>query len=164
MNIERQIEFDKIKEIWAELAVTDSAKERIRKVSLYFSEKELKKQLKDTTDARFLIEKLGMPPLQNMTEIKAALLAAEKGDCLTPYQLERVEKALVIIRRLKDYLVRGKIYQNSLAYYYENLDELSELRCEIAGKIRKERIYASDEEKPFIREFIVLHLLSGRIV
>ncbi|MDY6328900.1 MAG: DNA mismatch repair protein MutS [Lachnospiraceae bacterium] len=147
MNIERQIEFDKIKEIWAELAVTDSAKERIRKVSLYFSEKELKKQLKDTTDARFLIEKLGMPPLQNMTEIKAALLAAEKGDCLTPYQLERVEKALVIIRRLKDYLVRGKIYQNSLAYYYENLDELSELRCEIARKIRNGTVddYASKE-------------------
>ncbi len=147
MNIERQIEFDKIKEIWAELAVTDSAKERIRKVSLYFSEKELKKQLKDTTDARFLIEKLGLPPLQNMTEIKAALLAAEKGDCLTPYQLERVEKALVIIRRLKDYLVRGKIYQNSLAYYYENLDELSELRCEIAGKIRNGTVddYASKE-------------------
>lgn len=35
---------------------------------------------------------------------------------------------------------------------------------EIAGKIRKERIYASDEEKPFIREYIDLHLLSGRIV
>lgn len=30
MNIERQIEFDKVKEIWAELAVTDWAKERIR--------------------------------------------------------------------------------------------------------------------------------------
>ena len=86
MNIERQIEFDKVKEIWAELAVTDWAKERIREATLFFSETELKKKLRDTTDARFLIEKLGMPPLQNMTEIKEALLIAEKGDCLTPYQ------------------------------------------------------------------------------
>ena len=127
MNIERQIEFDKVKEIWAELAVTDWAKERIREATLFFSETELKKKLRDTTDARFLIEKLGMPPLQNMTEIKEALLIAEKGDCLTPYQLERVEMVLVVIRRLKDYLARGKMYQNSLSYYDENLDELSEL-------------------------------------
>lgn len=136
MNIERQIEFDKVKEIWVELAVTDLAKERIREAGIYFSETELKKQLKDTTDARFLIEKLGTPPLQNMTEVKEALLIARKGDCLTPYQLERIEKALVVIRRLKDYFARGKLYHNSLAYYDENLDELSELSREIAVKIR----------------------------
>jgi len=147
MNIDRQIEFDKVKEIWAELAVTDSAKEIISEATPVFSETELKKKLRDTTDARFLIEKLGMPPLQNMTEIKEALLAAEKGDCLTPYQLERVEKVLVVIRRLKDYLTRGRIYQNSLAYYDENLDELSELSREIAAKIRNEAVddYASKE-------------------
>lgn len=68
MNIARQIEFDKIKEKWAELALTDWAKERIRAATLYFSEAELLKQLKDTTDARELIEKLGTPPLQNMSE------------------------------------------------------------------------------------------------
>lgn len=145
MNIERQIEFDKVKEIWAELAITDWAKERIREATLYFSKTELIKQLRDTTDSRFLIEKLGMPPLQNITEIKEDLLIAEKGDCLTPYQLERVEKVLVVIRRLKDYLARGKMYQNSLAYYDENLDELSELRREIAVKIRNGAVdnYAS---------------------
>ena len=89
MKIERQIEFDKVKDRWAELAVTDWAKETIREATLYFSESELKKKLKDTSDARMLIEKLGMPPLQNMTEIKEGLLIAEKGDCLTPYQLGR---------------------------------------------------------------------------
>jgi len=145
MNIERQIEFDKVKEIWADLAITDWAKEKIREAGLYFSENELRKQLRDTTDARFLIEKLGTPPLQNITEIKEVLLIAEKGDCLTPYQLERVEKVLVAIKRLKDYLARGKMYQNSLAYYDENLDELSELSREICNKIRNGAVddYAS---------------------
>ena len=47
MNIERQIEFDKVKDIWAELAITDWAKEKIREATLYFSETELKKQLRD---------------------------------------------------------------------------------------------------------------------
>lgn len=156
MNIERQIEFDKVKEIWAELAITDWAKERIKEATLYFSETELKKQLRDTTDARFLIEKLGMPPLQNMTEIKEVLLIAEKGACLTPYQLERVEKVLVVIRRLKDYLERGKMYQNSLAYYDENLDELSELSREIAVKIRNGAVddYASKELEQIRKQII----------
>ena len=156
MNIERQIEFDRVKEIWAELAITDWAKERISEATLFFSENELKKQLRDTTDARFMLEKLGMPPLQNMTEIKEALLIAKKGECLTPYQLERVEKALVVIKRLKDYLERGKMYQNSLAYYDENLDELSELGKEIAVKIRNGAVddYAS-KDLEHIRKQIV---------
>lgn len=147
MDIERQIEFDKVKELWAGLAVTDWAKERIREASLYFSESELRKQLRDTTDARSLIEKLGTPPLQNISEIKEVLLIAEKGDCLTPYQLERIEKVLVATKRLKDYLARGRMYDNSLAYYDENLDCLSELGNEISDKIRNGAVddYASKE-------------------
>ena len=67
MNIERQIEFDKVKDIWADLAITDWAKEKIREVTFCLSENELRRQLKDTTDARALIEKLGTPPLQNIS-------------------------------------------------------------------------------------------------
>lgn len=147
MNIERQIEFDKVKEMWAELAVTDSAAERIREADVCFSEDELRKQLRDTSDARELIEKIGTPPLQNISEVKDVLLIAEKGECLSPYQLERVEKVLVAVRRLKDYLDRGKMLQNSLAFYEENLDPVSELREEICGKIRNGAVddYASRE-------------------
>lgn len=147
MNIERQIEFDKVKDIWADLAVTDWAREKIKGANMCFSENELKRQLRDTTNARLLIEQLGTPPLQNISEIKEILLIAEKGACLTAYQLERVERVLVSIKRLKDYLARGKIYQNSLAYYDENLDAVSELGQEISCKIRNGVVddYASKE-------------------
>lgn len=156
MNIERQIEFDKVKEIWSELAITDWAKEKIREASLFFSENELKKQLKDTTDARFLIEKLGTPPFQNITEIKEVLLIAKKGDCLTPYQLERVERVLVVIKRLKDYLSRGKVFQNSLAYYDENLNIIADLGQEISQKIRNEEVddYASKELEQIRKQIV----------
>lgn len=149
MKIEKQIEFDKIKEIWINLAVTQAAKEQIQETAFCLSERELRKQLKDTTDSRKLIEKLGTPPLQSVTEIKDILQAAEKGDCLTPYQLERVEKVLVAIRRLKDYLERGKMYQNTLAYYEENLKDVPEIREEISRQIRGGNVddYASEELK-----------------
>ena len=136
MNIENQIEFDQVKNMWMELAVTEWAKEKIRDVSFYLDESELRKQLHDTTNSRALMEKLGTPPLQNLTEIKDIMMIAEKGDCLTPYQLERVQTLLAAIRRMKDYLERGKIFENPLAYYEENLDTLEELRTEISTQIR----------------------------
>lgn len=147
MNMEKQIEFDRVREMWAMSAVTDRAKEKIREAGLCFSESELRRQLKDTTDARNMMEKLGTPPLQNMTEIKEILSAAKKGDCLSPYQLERVEKVLVVIGRLKDYLARGKSGQNSLAFYEENLDAAPELKEEICSQIRGGEVddYASRE-------------------
>ena len=147
MNIEQQIEFDKIKETWMNLAVTAQAKERIKETSFYLSELELRKQLRDTTDARLLMEKMGTPPLQSVDEIKEILTAAEKGDCLTPYQLERVEAVLAAIRRLKDYLERGKLYDNPLSFYEENFDAQEELDEEIARQIRGGAVddYASKE-------------------
>ena len=156
MNIDKQIEFDKVKEIWAELAITDYAKEKIKSIELCFSENELNKELRDTTEAKELIEKAGNPPLQNITEIREVLMIAEKGDCLTPYQLERVEKVLVVVRRLKNYLSRGKAYQNSIAYYDENLDDISELGDEISNKIRGNMVddYASKELEQIRRQII----------
>ena len=147
MNIEQQIEFDKIKEIWMNLAVTAQAKKRIKETSFYLSELELRKQLRDTTDARLLMEKMGTPPLQSVDEIKDILTAAEKGDCLTPYQLERVEAVLAAVRRLKDYLERGKLYDNPLSFYEENFDAQEELSEEIARQIRGGAVddYASRE-------------------
>lgn len=136
MNIEKQIEFDKIKELWMNFAVTEWAKEKIKGITFYLNETELKKQLRVTTDSRKLMEKLGTPPLQNLTEIKDILVIAEKGGCLTPYQLERVERVLVAVRRLKEYLNRGKIFDNPLAYDEENLNALEELKEEIGSQIQ----------------------------
>ena len=78
--------------------------------------------------------------MQNVTEIKEILAISEKGDCLTPYQLERVERVLIIVERLKDYLSRGKEFSNPIAYYDENLAEEKELREEIRRQIRNEAV------------------------
>ena len=140
MNTEQQIEFDKVKEIWSELAVTAYGKEMIAETTIILDETELKRSLRETSNSKKMIEKLGEPPLQDVTEIKEILTAAQRGDCLTPYQLERVEKVLVVVERLRLYLARGKQYENPLAYYDENLDELSELRKEICSQIRNEEV------------------------
>ena len=140
MNTESQIEFNKVKNIWSELASTDYAKEQIKKADIILSERELRKALQDTTDSRELIEKLGNPPLQNVTEIREILTIAETGSCLTPYQLERVERVLVAVERMMDYLAQGKQYENALSYYDENLNSLLDLKDEISSQIRNEEV------------------------
>ena len=147
MNFETQIEFDKIKELWMSLAVTGYARENIRKAAFILSESSLRKQLRDTTNSRKMMEESGAPPLQNVEELREILTVSKKGDCLTPWQLERVETVLAVIRRLKDYLNRSKSSQNPLAYYEENLNAMEELREEISRQIRNESVddYASGE-------------------
>lgn len=147
MNIEKQLEFDKIREKWMNLAVTDKAVEEIRLTEICLDETDLRRKLRETSEGKELIEKLGMPPLQNVSEIKEIVTLAEKGSCLTPYQLERVEKVLIIMSRLKDYLKKGTSFGISLAYYEEQLYELDDLREEIRKQIRNGEVddYASKE-------------------
>ena len=79
MNLDKVLEFDKVKLRWKELAVTEYAHEKIDEAGFILSELECKSSLKDTTDARELIVKLGTPPLQNVTEIKEVMEIAKKG-------------------------------------------------------------------------------------
>ena len=121
MNIEKQIEFDKIKQKWIEFALTDKAIEEICHTEICLDEIELRRKLRETTEAKEFVERVGVPPLQNISEIKEIVVLAEKGSCLTPYQLERLEKVLIVMRRLRDYLKKGISFQNSLAYYEEQI-------------------------------------------
>lgn len=108
MEIEKAIEFDKIREKWRTLALTDAAKKQIDQTGLILSEGELKAALRNTTEAVLLLQKCGTPPLVSLEGMEEWLAIADKGDCLTVSMLEEVEKALVAVKRLKDYLNDGK--------------------------------------------------------
>ena len=56
MDIIKLLEFDQIRNQWKEFAVTESALDKIDRITYYLSESELRKNLQDTTDARNLIE------------------------------------------------------------------------------------------------------------
>lgn len=140
MDIEKVLELDQIKELWMGFALTEYAKDEIRKTVPVLSERELYAKQKETTEAKILIEKGGNPPLVSLTGIREWLEISKKGDCLSPLQLEEIEKALVAVMRLKDYLKRCRQYEVSLAYYDENLDCLEEVKEAIRLQIRSGRV------------------------
>lgn len=140
IKTQQQIEFDHIKEMWMQYALTQYAKDEIKNIEPYLSERELLAKQRETTEARIMLEKYGNPPLVSLTGIHELLEVAKKGDCLSAAQLEEVGKALVAVRRLKAYLEKCKVLDLSLPYFAENLDALGELEEEISSQIRSGEI------------------------
>ena len=151
VQTDKILEFDKVKEKWMELALTKWAKEKIKDTVPIMSENELLARQRETSEARELLEKSGNPPLVSLSGIRECIQTVVKGDCLSISQLEDIEKSLVAVMRLKNYLSRCKQWEISLAYYDENLDCLDNLKETIRMQIRNGRIddNASKDLKSF---------------
>lgn len=141
----RMLEFDQIIDKLLENACTLAAKERIKNLEPILSESEVRAQLRETSEARILLDRYGQPPITALDGIAELIERAEKESCLGPGELEKIGVTLTAVRRLKDYLDRGKACEISLPYYEENLDSLEEVREELNQKIRGGRVddYAS---------------------
>lgn len=132
---ENLIEFNKIKDLWMSLAMTDASKKQILEIVPYLSEAELLTKLRETTEGKHMIEKCGNPPVAALNGIIDLLEAAEKGGCLSIEELLSIEAALIAISRMKQYLKRGTTYQIPLAYFEENIQPIDEVREAIAATI-----------------------------
>ncbi|HOO28325.1 MAG TPA: DNA mismatch repair protein MutS, partial [Lachnospiraceae bacterium] len=137
---EQLIEFDRIKEQLAEFSCTQKGKQAAMQLKPYLSETEVRTGQRETSEARAMFEKCGNPPVTALEGIEEWIGAAQRGECLSPWQLEQIRAILNAVGRMKDYLNHCKQYQISLAYYEENLDSMEELRLEISEKIRGERV------------------------
>lgn len=134
------LEFNKIKEKLAEYACTEKARERIAALTAYLSESELEHSLKETTEARKILDLAGTPPLTSLDDMEKILITADQGGFLLPEQLEYVGSNLAAVRRLKDFLSRLKYLEMGLPYYEIDLNCMEDLREEIAVKIRSGRV------------------------
>lgn len=141
----KMLEFDKIISMLEDMACTEKAKEKIKELNPGLSEAEVKAWLKNTSEAVMMLENCGTPPITALEGISELMMMAGRGICLTAGQLEKIGAVLTAVKRLKDYLCRGKAYEISLPYYEENLDSLDEIRQELYDKIRNGRVddYAS---------------------
>lgn len=133
---EKTLEFDKIKELLEEYAVTESARKEIRQLHPELSQLKLTKLMRETTEARRIVESLGTPPIQETEEAGRALEVAEKEGLLYPEQLERMQVFAASGKRLKSYLQKAGETSAGLAAYGEEIAELEEIRMEINRCIR----------------------------
>lgn len=76
---EKTLEFDKIKAIWQEYAVTEKAKQKIAEIRPVLSRRELDVMLRETGQSRQLLEKCGTPPLAALNGMEENLSMAARG-------------------------------------------------------------------------------------
>lgn len=139
------VAFDEIIDFLAKQAHSPRARKMIYELRPYLSEAELRKNLKDTTQAREMLDAVGMPPTPAMENMEELLEKAARYELLLPEELEEIGMFLAAVKRMRDYLERGKNYRISLAYYDENLILLEGLKQELERCIRYGRVddYAS---------------------
>ena len=141
-DTEALLEFNKIKEIWKELALTEWARKQIDEAVPLMEETKVRARLRETTEAKKMMEVYGQPPPVSLEGGKGGPFLSKIGGCLTPEQLAAVS-------RMKQYLNRGKAAGISMAWYEENLDSCEELRRSIHEQIRNSRV--DDNASKFLK-------------
>ena len=160
MNNNKLLEFDTIQELLAAYALSPAAKEKCRKLSPYTSLQACKNRLKETTEAKKILECFGSPPLPIMAELKEILEICRKDALLSVEQLTAVSQFLSSCKRMKAYLTKAELLGTGISQYGKILDELPALLEELECSIRYGEIddFASTELKNLRRKIESCHI------
>lgn len=143
-------------------AFSANAKERITRMQPCLSELKLRKYIKDTSQARAMVQAYGTPPLPAMDHMDEYIKKTVAEALLLPEELEELCMFLNSVRRLKVYLKKGEEEQISLAFYNQNLEALNDLKEEIQRCIRNGRV--DDYASPYLKDIRKqIALLSEKI-
>lgn len=143
------LEFDIIKNMLAEYASTEYAKKRSAGLAPSVSVDECAERIKETTEAREILESVGNPPLPSMNGLDKIIVLAEKEGMLLPEQLDAVLIFLVSCRRMKLYLKKAEILDNTIALYGNTIHELNDLYEEIYRSIKNGEV--DDNASPALK-------------
>lgn len=148
------LEFNKIKEMLCEIAVSEKAKQKLSGLMPYMNEWEVNAKMNETTEARKVLDHIGSAPLASMKDLDMLLELAEKGAMLVPEQLSQVGLFINACKRMKSFLKRAESLGVGIAGYGSSINELAGLSDEIQNSIRNNRVddNASKELKDIRRK------------
>ncbi len=144
---EKALEFDTIRQMLAEYALCERAKERLRALAPTLSEAECRRRLAQTSDARAVLDACGAPPLVPMQDVEKTLALCAAGAMLLPGQLTQLARFSVACERMRAYLSRAAGGASFVAGYGGSMGGLRDLAEEIERCIRGEEIEASASPK-----------------
>lgn len=137
MNLsEKILEFDKVKEMLCDHALSEQARVRLGALSPYLDENECRRRMEETTAARKILDVCGTPPLTATTKINQILTLCQAGSMLVPEQLESVGQFVLSCNRMKGYLKKAETLDRTIACYGNSIADLTALQREIDRCIR----------------------------
>ncbi|MBQ6795910.1 MAG: endonuclease MutS2 [Clostridia bacterium] len=97
------LEFDKIKEMLINEAVTQGGKGRCESLLPMSDKYVLERALRETSEAESLIIKKGTPPISSVGEVKGSVMRAEAGGTLSPRELLNCAHVLRVAYEISSY-------------------------------------------------------------
>lgn len=134
------LEFDKILNLLCEQALSERVKEKIMLLKPYLNEKEVNNRINETTEAKMIIESIGIPPLASMKEIDKIVTLVQTNTMLLPEQLTCIAQFLMSCRRIKSYLKRTENIDTQIGTYGNSINSLDDLYNEIETNIVNNRV------------------------
>ena len=110
----RTLEFDKIREMLAAVALTEGARELALSLTPSSDIDEVVLRQRRTTDSKRLMNIKGMPPFGDVKDMETICDRADKGAILTPRELLDVANVLRTSRSLLEYIKVNKLFDTVL--------------------------------------------------
>lgn len=136
----KALEYNKILTMLSENAVSENAKHKLLELQPYLSQRDVNAKIKDTTEARKILDHIGSAPLASMKDIPMLLELAEKGAMLVPEQLNQIGLFINACKRMKSFLKRAESLGVDIAGYGGSISELILLSTEVQNTIRNNAI------------------------
>ncbi len=161
----KTLEFTKVLQNIASLAISPMAKDMIINLIPFDSLFDIRISLGETTDGVKLITKQGLPPLRGIKEIKEILKRLEIGGSLSIFELLFLTDVLRTTKQVKNYYNSGRDFINplSIADYFIGLSPLSHLYIEITRCIISEEDVADDASHKLSKIRKEIKSIAGRV-
>jgi MutS2 family protein len=134
------LEFDKIKEILKDYAVSDLGKNHIEKLEPSFKIEEIEHWLRETTEAKKIICSGSGVPLHSLKGIQNIFSKFGKGAALLPEEFSVIAGLIRDGKRLKKFLKEREFDAPLVATYGQSIAELDDVYEEIERCIRNGKV------------------------
>lgn len=147
----KTLEFNKIRELLADCAATEGAKETALSLTPESDTVRIKRMQAETTAARYLISKKSYPSFSAVKNVGDSVEKARKSSVLTPSELLEIANVLRVSRGLIDYIENGNAEETVIDVIFRRLTPNRFLEEKIYRALPSED-YVADEASPTLAD------------
>ncbi len=147
----RVLEYPKLAELLADCAACSVGKERARKLEPLTDAPVIRERLRETTEARRVIEAQGAMPFGGLSDISELLRPAAAGAALAGTELLRVGDVLRCARRMREYFADLRDEAPRLCALAGTLSDQRELEERIEATLDPEGEVVDDASEALVR-------------
>ncbi|QAA34303.1 endonuclease MutS2 [Clostridium manihotivorum] len=131
------LEFNKIKEVLKEFALSDLGKKKIEELEPYMDINIVRRHMRETTETRAIVNRSSSVPLHSLKGVDSIKEKLSKGMILSAEELESLGSLLKDIKRLKNFMKTKEQIAPTVSSYALSLFEMEEVQMEIEKSISR---------------------------